>query len=84
MTLGAILRSAEKTFALPPALIELCDQVKAFGNWGLHWAETEIEVEDAEAAQRIAEAIMNYLFELPALVQAAKLRIDKAKAAHHT
>ena len=82
-TLGAILKEAERSFALPPALIELCDQVKAFGNWGLHWAEANVEDEDAEAAQKITEAIINYLFELPALVQAAKLRIDEAKSAHH-
>lgn len=49
-TLGAILTKAKKNFAMPDALITLCDQVKAFGNWGLHWAEMKIEEEDAVAA----------------------------------
>lgn len=83
-TLGAILKDAEKSYALPPALIELCDQVKAFGTWGLHWSETAVEAEDADAAQEITEAIMNDLFELPALVQAAKVRTEEAKTAHHS
>ena len=82
-TLGAILGKASKTYALPQPLIDLCDQVKAFGNWGLHWAELDIEEKDADAAQTITEAIVSYLFELPALVSAAADRTAEAKAAHH-
>lgn len=83
-TLGAILAKARTNYALPEPLIELCNQVKAFGNWGIHWSETEIEMEDAEAAQKISEAIMLYLFELPALVEQAKERTDEAKDAHRS
>lgn len=82
-SLGGILATASKSYAIPPPLIELCDQIKAFGNWGLHWMETEIDSEDAEAAQTITEAIVSYLFELPALVAAAATRTDAAKQAHH-
>jgi hypothetical protein len=81
-TLGAILHKAKKSYALPEPLIDLCSQVKAFGNWGLHWSETEVEDDDALAAQKIAEAILLYLFELPALVGQAKIRTESAKQAH--
>ena len=80
--LGAILSRAKKDNAISPALIELCDQVKAFGNWGLHWSETDVDEEDALAAKQITEAILLYLFEMPAMVQAAKQRTDEAKANH--
>nr|WP_321490257.1 DUF4145 domain-containing protein [uncultured Hyphomonas sp.] len=82
-TLGAILSEAKKKFALSEPLIELCDQIKAFGNWGLHWAETDFAPEDAEAAQEITQSILSYLFEMPARVELAKKRSDEAKAAHH-
>ena len=80
--LGAILKTAQKEFGLPEGLLSLCDQVKAFGNWGLHWSETDIDKEDAEAAQKITEAIMQFLFEMPALVAQAEARTKKAQEAH--
>ena len=80
--LGVILKNAQKSFALPPALIELCDQVKAFGNWGLHWSETDILESDADAAKKITEAIIMILFELPALVEDARERTKIARDAH--
>lgn len=80
--LGAILKAAQKQYGLPEGLVGLCDQVKAFGNWGLHWSETGIDTEDAEAAQRITEAILQYLFEMPALVAQAEARTKKAQEAH--
>lgn len=81
-TLGGLLTEAKTNFAIPDALIELCDQVKAFGNWGLHWAETEISEDDATAAKTIAKAVHDYLFVLPAEVAKAKSRTDQAMTAH--
>jgi hypothetical protein len=81
-TLGGLLTEAQKNVAIPDALIELCDQVKAFGNWGLHWAEIDISDDDAAAAKTIAKAILDYLFVLPAEVIKAKARTDQARKAH--
>lgn len=83
-TLGGILREASKTSAISDPLIELCDQVKAFGNWGLHWSETEIESADAEVAKSITFAILDYLFVLPEQVAQAKARTDAAQQNHKT
>jgi hypothetical protein len=82
-TLGGILSDAKKKFALSDPLIELCDQIKAFGNWGLHWAETDFAPQDAEAAQEITKSILSYLFDMPAKVELAKTRSEEAKKAHH-
>jgi hypothetical protein len=82
--LGGLLLEARGRFAISDALIELCDQVKAFGNWGLHWAETDISNEDAVAAKTITKAILDYLFVLPSEVVKARARTDQAKVNHQT
>jgi hypothetical protein len=82
-TLGDILKEAQKICALPDALITLCDQVKAFGNWGLHWLETEVTDEDAAAARTITKAILDYLFVLPSEVKKAQARTAEAQKNHH-
>ena len=82
--LGAILRTAKKNYAVSDALIELWDQIKAFGNWGLHWSEARFEDNDAEAAREISNSILSYLFDMPARVAEARARTEAAKEAHHS
>ncbi len=81
-TLGALLSDAKANFAISDPLIELCDQVKAFGNWGMHWSESDITENDADAARDITIAIVDYLFAMPARVAKARSRTDEAKSAH--
>lgn len=80
--LGGLLLEASKSFAISSSLIALCDQIKAFGNWGMHWSETEILKSDSDAAKSITYAILDYLFVLPAQVAEAKSRTDAAQMKH--
>lgn len=81
--LGSIIRELSKKTLIPDALADMCDQVAAFGNWGLHWSETEITDADASAAKSITLAVLEYLFVLPAKVRFAKIRSDEARSAHN-
>lgn len=83
-SLGQILSLAKKKYAVSDALIELCDSIKAFGNWGLHWSEMAVDKEDAAAAREISVAVLSYLFDLPAKVDHARIRTEHAKDAHYS
>jgi hypothetical protein len=74
-----------KADCLPKVFVEMADHLRALGNLGAHEDDVELEAADADVAAEFAEAILEYLYRVPARVEHARAslaaRIAEAKAA---
>lgn len=72
VTLNNRIQAIQKEKLLPPALVDLANRVRAFGN-EIHEDEDPDE-DQARLASDCAHLLLVYLFELPAMVAAAQAR----------
>lgn len=75
--LNARIRKLEQRGLLPHAMIELLDQVRLFGNHAMHEDDIDPSKEDCAAARAFCELFLRYAFTLPAMVDAAKQKLQK-------
>jgi hypothetical protein len=70
------IRDIEKDGLLPPAMIELLDQVRLFGNEAMHEDDFDPSKDDCTAAREFSKLFLTYAFSMPAKINRAKSDVE--------
>ena len=66
-----------KSDRIPPLFAEMAHLARKIGNLGAHFADETVTAEDVEVVPGFVEAILEYLYVIPAKVETVRNRLSK-------
>ena len=65
---------------LPSTILEMANKLRFFRNIGAHASDVDLSKEDAKVLKELCDAILEYVYEAPAMLKQVEDRISQLKS----